>query len=223
MKDKHLRPETTKLSPQHNSVMQRNLWQLKRLRTHTLTCTRADCLSSIKVWGFCVSEVINPKVKDAVNRYSVCCNVADTAAWYLTRNEIPMFTGRWKCGGRWCKNFAVRLIREKLWEEKQIGLSCGCSRRTIKFTRVRQEICNYPPSRSLERSSLYKFPRWPLVRSSRQSFSSLNLHWCSVSCDSTQVEQGQTISCLLQHRLVNLCIILSPVDQSINSLLFQKC
>lgn len=88
-----------------------------------------------------------------------------------------MFTGRWKCGGRWCKNFSVRLIREKLWEEKQMGLSCGCSRRTIKFTRVRQEICNYPPSRSLERSSLYEFPRWPLVRSSRQKFA---LKFCVV-------------------------------------------
>lgn len=72
-------------------------------------------------------------------------------------------------------------------------------------------------------SSLNMFPRWPLDRwNSRKSSPSLNLHWCSVSCDSTQVKQGKTFSGLFQHRLVNACIILNTVDQSINSLLSNK-
>lgn len=66
--------------------MQRNLRQLKQPRTHTLA--RAQAVYRVSKGGEeRVSEVINPEANDAVNRNSPSSHVADTATWYLTRNE----------------------------------------------------------------------------------------------------------------------------------------
>lgn len=113
----------------------------------------------------------------------------------------------WRMGD--VKTFSVGLIREKSYvRKKQIGLSCGCSRRTTKRKRVRKEIWNHLPSRSFEESSLYESPRWLLGWSARLNF---------VLSKFTLL-----FPCLLQHRLANLCIILNTVDRWINSFLFNK-